>query len=157
MTDLATTKDNDCMEKMSTIGIWTFIRSAPMQIIDRGSVKMKLTVSEEKRNEDECTLSLTKTCVTYSRRVFNDFLFNDCCASVNVTNSKMTEIIFSWGWRVGSVVRTLDWRSKGRGFESRQEHKKNFEFFLVRKVVQTRCRCAQPLVYTHHVRTLKIL
>ena len=26
------------------------------------------------------------------------------------------------GWRVGSVVRALDWRSKSRGFESRQEH-----------------------------------
>ena len=28
------------------------------------------------------------------------------------------------GGRVGSVVRALDWRSKGRRFESRQEHKK---------------------------------
>ena len=34
--------------------------------------------------------------------------------------------------RLGSVVRALDWRSKGRGFASRQEHKKNFEFFGVK-------------------------
>ena len=31
------------------------------------------------------------------------------------------------GWRVGSVVRASDWRSKGWGFESRQEHKKDFQ------------------------------
>ena len=47
------------------------------------------------------------------------------------------------GWRVGSVVRALDWRSKGWGFESRQEHNKNFEFFRVKKVVLTHCWCAQ--------------
>ena len=42
------------------------------------------------------------------------------------------------GWRVGSVIRALDWGSKGRGFESR-----------VKNVVLTRCLCAQPLcVYT---------
>ena len=51
---------------------------------------------------------------------------------------------------------------KGRGFESRQKHNKNFEFFRVKKVVLTRCRCAQPpvCVRTHttdHVRVLKIL
>ena len=41
-------------------------------------------------------------------------------------------------------------RSKGRGFEFRQEYKKNFEFFRVEDVVLTRCRCAQPpRVYTH--------
>ena len=39
------------------------------------------------------------------------------------------------GWSVGL---------KDRGFESRQEHKINFEFFRVKKVVPTRCRCAQP-------------
>ena len=42
----------------------------------------------------------------------------------NPTNHKA-----SLGWRVGSVVKVLDWRSKGRGFESRQEHK---EFFRVK-------------------------
>ena len=41
----------------------------------------------------------------------------------------------------------LDWRSKGRRFKSWQEHKKNSR---VKKVVLTRCRCAQPVcVYAH--------
>ena len=31
-----------------------------------------------------------------------------------------------------------DWGCKGRGFESRQENKKNFEFLPVKKVVLTR-------------------
>ena len=40
------------------------------------------------------------------------------------------------------MVRALGWRSKSRGFESRrQELKKNFEFYRVKKVVLTRCRC----------------
>ena len=52
--------------------------------------------------------------------------------------------------------------SKGQGFESRQEHKKNFEFFQVKKVVLTHCWCAQPVcIYSRHtkdnIRTLKIL
>ena len=54
---------------------------------------------------------------------------------------KTTELL---EWWVGSVVRALDWRSTGRVFESRQEHNTNFEFFRVKKVVPTRCRCAQP-------------
>ena len=71
------------------------------------------------------------------------------------------------GWWVGSVVRALDWGFKGRGFESCQElescqeQKKNV-FFRVKKVVLTRCWCAQPpmCIRTHakdHVRTLKTL
>ena len=70
-------------------------------------------------------------------------------------------IVWTMGWQVGSVVRALGWRSKGQGFESRQEHKENF--FWVKKVVLTRCQCAQldPCVYTHahedHVFMLKIL
>ena len=36
---------------------------------------------------------------------------------------------------VGSVVRALDWRSKGRGFESRQDNKKIFEFLNDHKSV----------------------
>ena len=63
------------------------------------------------------------------------------------------------GWLSG--YRALDRRSKGRGFETCQEHKKNFEFFWVKKAVLTRCRCATPVcIRTHtkdHVRTLKIL
>ena len=59
------------------------------------------------------------------------------------------------GRRVGSVVRALDWRAKGRGFESRQEHKKNFEFFRVKKIVLTRCRCVQPpCIYAHIRKTM---
>ena len=41
----------------------------------------------------------------------------------------------------------LDWRSKGRGFESRQEHNKQFELLRVKQVVLTRCRVyTQPPV-----------
>ena len=40
----------------------------------------------------------------------------------------------SLGRQVGSVVRALDLRSKGRVFESRQEHKNNFEFFRVKSL-----------------------
>ena len=58
-----------------------------------------------------------------------------------------------------SVVRALDWRSKGQGFESCQEHKKNVEFFWVKKVSLS--VCPTPVcIHTHmkdHVRTLKIL
>ena len=63
--------------------------------------------------------------------------------------------------RVGSVVRALEWRSKSRGFESRQEHKKNLSFSESKKVALTRCRCAQPpCIRTHtkdRVLTLNIL
>ena len=59
------------------------------------------------------------------------------------------------GWQVGSVVRALDWRSKDWGFESHQEHKKNFKFFRVKMVVLTRCWCAQPsCVYAHIRKTM---
>ena len=59
------------------------------------------------------------------------------------------------GWRGGSVGRASDSRTKGRGFESRQEHKKNVEFFRVKKVVMTCCQCAQPsCVYAHMQKTM---
>ena len=35
----------------------------------------------------------------------------------------------------GSVVRVLDWRSKGRGFESRQEHNKKTSSFSGSKML----------------------
>ena len=61
----------------------------------------------------------------------------------NSAVEKLSIIIITTGGRVGSVVIALDWRSKGGGFESRQEHRKNFVFFRVKNVL-TRCRCAQP-------------
>ena len=60
------------------------------------------------------------------------------------------------------MVRVLGWRSKVRGFEFCQEHKKNFDFFRVKNVLN-RCRseCLTPVcIRTHtkdHVYTLKIL
>ena len=56
------------------------------------------------------------------------------------------------GWRVGSVVRAYDWRSKGRGFESRQEHKKQFEFLRVKKVVllDSLSVCPTPVCFYMH-------
>ena len=58
------------------------------------------------------------------------------------------------GWRVGSVVRALDWRSKGRGFESCQKHKKNFDFVhnFKRLVVQT---SDGVLLSLHHSRFIR--
>ena len=53
------------------------------------------------------------------------------------------------GWQSGSIGRASDSRSKGRRFDSRQEHKKKY-YFSVKNVVLTRCWCAQPLcVYAH--------
>ena len=53
------------------------------------------------------------------------------------------------GWQVGrSVVRALDWWSKGRGLESRQEHKKNW-VFRVKKLFWLAVGVPNPRVYTH--------
>ena len=59
-------------------------------------------------------------------------------------------------WRVGSVVRALDCKSKGRGLESRQEHKKNLGFFSVSKrlcwlAAQLPCiyACIRKTMYAH--------
>ena len=60
------------------------------------------------------------------------------------------------------MVRALDRRSKGQGFESRQEHKNNFDFFSSQKGCDDSLSVYPAHVYvlTHtndHVRTLKIL
>ena len=52
------------------------------------------------------------------------------------------------GWQVGSVVRALDWRSKGRGFKSCQEHKKNFQNGQ-KGCADSLSVCPSPCVYTH--------
>ena len=63
----------------------------------------------------------------------------------------------------GSNGRASESRPKGRRFESRQDHKKKMcEFFRVKNVVLTRCRCAQHPVCirrhkNNHTRMLKIL
>ena len=46
--------------------------------------------------------------------------------------------------------RAVDWRSKGRGFESRQEHKNNFEFLRIKKVcADSLSVCPTPVcIYT---------
>ena len=49
---------------------------------------------------------------------------------------------------VGSVVRAL--RSKGRGFDSRQEHKKNLRVFLSQKGADSLSVCPTPVcIYMH--------
>ena len=81
-----------------------------------------------------------------------------CCHTViNVFFGFVWNLKEKRGWRVGSVVRSLDWRSKGRGFESRVRSTRktlslSFEFFRVKKVVLTRCRCAQPLCVYARIR-----
>ena len=55
------------------------------------------------------------------------------------------------GWRVGSVVRALDWRfyPKVEGLNPVRSTRKT-ELFWVKQVVLTHCRCAQPsCVYMH--------
>ena len=64
----------------------------------------------------------------------------------------LTDLLPRWGDGLAQyIVRALDWRSKGRGFESLQEHKNNLEFFRIKKVVLTpcRCMCPTPRVHTH--------
>ena len=58
--------------------------------------------------------------------------------------------LYPWkGWWVGSVVRALDWRSKGRGFESRQEHKKNWCFSESKRLCWLAVSVPKLCVYTH--------
>ena len=56
--------------------------------------------------------------------------------------------------------RTQD--SMTQGSKLSQEHKKKIEFFQVKNVVLTRCRCVCPIpvctrMHNYHIRTLKIL
>ena len=64
-------------------------------------------------------------------------------------------------WHVGSVVRALDWRSKGRRFESRQEHKNNWVFLSLKGCADSLSVSPTPVcIRMHtkdHVSTLKIL
>ena len=61
------------------------------------------------------------------------------------------------GWRVGSVDRALDWRSKGQGSKSHQEYKKNFEFFQVKKLCRLAVGVPNPHVWKTMYARLKIL
>ena len=45
-----------------------------------------------------------------------------CCVGTCLTEMSPSSRNETMGWRVGSVGRASDWRSKGRGFESGQEH-----------------------------------
>ena len=62
------------------------------------------------------------------------------------------------GWWVGSVFRALDWRSKGQGFESHQEHKNNFFseskrlYWLAVSVPNPLCvyACIWKTMYAHY-------
>ena len=96
-------------------------------------------------------LSLSPFLLSTMSMLFNTWMKCGTCTQVdinielvfvviaeNVEHLWLSEMIpnfHNWvpGWRVGSVVRALDWRSKCRGFESRQEHKKNFWVFPSQK------------------------
>ena len=58
------------------------------------------------------------------------------------------------GWRVGSAVRALDWRSKSRGFESRQEHTNNYDFFPSRNGCADPLSVCSPCVYARIRKTM---
>ena len=118
-------------------------------------------------NSVQCWVRLLCVCVQFGMDIFYfhnlivPFLGNLGCLYLGKMSIRKSSAIYPPGWRVGSVVRALDWRSKGWGFESHQEHKKMFEFFWVNKVVLTLSVCPTPLcIRTHtkdHICTLKIL
>ena len=72
-------------------------------------------------------------------------------------------IVCDRGDGLAQWLELLGWRSKSREFESFQEHKKNFEFFKVKKVsADSLSVCPTPVCIRRahtkdHVRTLKIL
>ena len=113
----------------------------------------KLQKATESNNLDQeillCCPIFWASCILVYIYIISQ-VFSVCVNSTiyNVLESplyKLNKLIKLGGWWVGSVVRELDWKSKGWGFESCQEHKKNLEFFQVKKVVLTRYLCAQPL------------
>ena len=57
-------------------------------------------------------------------------------------------------WQGGSISRALDSESNDKGLNPIRSTRKNCEFFRVKKVVLTCCRCAQPLCVHAHTRMI---
>ena len=74
----------------------------------------------------------------------------DWLRSYPVASTLGVLFIFKMGWRVGSVVRALNCKSKGWGFESCPENKKTFCFSELKRLcwlaVSVPCN---PRVHTH--------
>ena len=94
-------------------------------------------------NQEVSRKETMNLCLAYQARTY--------AVTVQLQKDYLKEGCF-WGDRLAQWLER--WTGyKGRGFESHQEHTKNFEFFRVKKVVLTRCRCAQLLCVYERIRS----